>query len=61
MKVSALGLHPVFGQEVLGDKFSVSAEVLDVVPFPAFACMEIPGATVPPANGLDEFKSFHER
>ena len=58
--VSSLGLHPVFGQEVLGDKFSIFAEVLDLVPLPAFACMEIPGATVPPANGLDELKGFHE-
>jgi hypothetical protein len=46
---------------VLGDKLSIFTEVLDVVPFPAFACMEIPGATVPPADGLDEFKGFHER
>ena len=61
LKVSALGLHPVFGQEVLGDKFSVFTEVLDVVPLPAFTCMEIPEAVVPPAYGLDELKRVDER
>lgn len=58
---SVPGSHPVFGHEMPGDKFAVFAEVLDVVPLPAFPGMEDPRTVVPLARGPDEFKGIDER
>jgi len=57
----APGLHPIFSQEMPGDKFPVFAEVLDVVPLPAFPGMKMPRTVVPLACGPDEFESVDER